>query len=31
MGGAMSKKPPGNGFKWVKQKKLLEFNEEFIL
>ena len=31
MGGVMSKKPPVNGFKGVKQKKLLKFNEEFIL
>ena len=26
----MSQKLPVNGFKWVKQKKLSEFNEDFI-
>ena len=26
----MSQKLPVNGFKWVKQKKLSKFNEEFI-
>ena len=29
-GWAMSQKLPRNGFKWVKQKKLSEFNEDFI-
>ena len=29
-GWAMSQKLPINGFKWVKQKKLLKFNEDFI-
>ena len=27
---AMSQKLPANGFKWVKQKKLSQFNEDFI-
>ena len=26
----MSQKIPVNGFKWVKQKKLSKFNEDFI-
>ena len=29
-GWAMSQKLPVNGFKWVKQKKILKFNEDFI-
>ena len=29
-GWAMSQKLPVRGFKWVKQKKLSEFNEDFI-
>ena len=29
-GQAMSQKLPVNGFKWVKQKKLSKFNEDFI-
>ena len=29
-GWALSQKLPVNGFKWVKQKKLSEFNEDFI-
>ena len=29
-GWAMSQKLPVNGFKWVKQKKLSKFNEDFI-
>ena len=29
-GWAMSQKVPINGFKWVKQKKLSKFNEDFI-
>ena len=29
-GWAMSQKLPINGFKWVKQKKLSKFNEDFI-
>ena len=29
-GWAMSQKLPANGFKWVKQKKLSKFNEDFI-
>ena len=29
-GFALSKKLPINGFKWVKQKKLSKFNEDFI-
>ena len=29
-GWAMSPKLPVNGFKWVKQKKLSKFNENFI-
>ena len=29
-GCALSQKLPINGFKWVKQKKLSKFNEDFI-